>query len=512
MILARNTAWIRFRSAQEGQCRSQWSGSAVLSVALLVVAGAAAPVHGQTYSVLHSFGGSDGAAPQSALIMDTSGNLYGTTANGGSGNYGTAFKLDSSATLTTLANLSTSSGDGYGPYAGLVLYAGNLYGTTYQGGAYYNGTVFKIDSNGVFSTVYNFPGGTEGAHPAAALVADTAGNLYGTTYSGGTSNGTVFELNPTSGTLTWSYALSYSDGAFPEAGLILDSTGANLYGTAYFGGTSGQGTIFTLTTSGTGFTVRHSFSGNDGGNPYGGLVRDSSGNLYGTTVYGGSTGYGTVFKLDTSAVLTTLYAFTNGADGANPNAGVVIDGAGNLYGVAEYGGNTSATGCQGSYFAPPGCGTVYELMASSSNPPTYSFKLVHTFTYSDGGNPFAGLFIDPTGNLYGTTLYGGTPSSGNPYGTVYKIAVESPRAMILALIGQVNALLQSGALNSGRANSLVTHLQKALSTLGKSNTTPTISHLQAFINEVQGMENAGALTTTDAQSLIDAANAVIALL
>ena len=510
MILTRETGWIRFRPAQERRCRSVWSGVAMLSVALLAGAGGAA--EGQTFSVLHSFSGPDGAAPQSVLVMDASGNLYGTTANGGSGSYGTAFKLDSSATLTTLANLSTSSGNGYSPYAGLVLYAGNLYGTTYQGGAYYNGTVFKIDSNGVFSTVYNFPGGADGAHPAAALVADAAGNLYGTTYGGGTGYGTVFELNPTTGTLTWTHALAYGEGANPYAGLVLDSVGGNLYVTTYYGGTYGQGTIFTLTTSGTGFTVLHAFSGTDGTNPYGGLVRDSSGNLYGTTAYGGTAYAGTVFKLDTSAVLTTLYSFTNGTDGESPYATLAMDSAGNLYGAAEYGGNTSATGCLGSYYTPPGCGTVFELTKSSSTPPTYSFKLVHTFTYGDGANPFAGLFIDPTGNLYGTTLYGGTPSSGNPYGTVYKIAAESPQAMILALIGQVNALLQSGVLNSGGANSLVTHLQKALSTLGKSNTTPTISHLQAFINEVQGLENAGALTPTEAQTLIDAANAVIALL
>jgi uncharacterized repeat protein (TIGR03803 family) len=499
MIQTRNTGWLRVRR----------SGVTMLSVALLAAAGGAAQADGQTFSVLHNFSGPDGAAPQSVLIMDSSGNLYGTTANGGSGGYGTAFKLDSSAALTPLTNLSTSSGDGYSPYAGLVLYAGNLYGTTYQGGSSYCGTVFKIDSNGVLSTVYNFPGGADGAHPAAALIADGAGNLYGTTYSGGTGYGTVFALNLSTGTLTWTHALSYNDGANPEAGLVLDSTSGNLYGTTYFGGSYGQGTVFTITTSGAGFAVLHTFSGADGGNPYGGLVRDSSGNLYGTTVYGGTAGYGTVFKLETSAVLTTLYSFTNGTDGGNPNAGLAIDRAGNHYGVAEHGGNSTATGCQGGYYSPPGCGTVFELTSSSGN---YSFKVVHTFTYGDGANPLAGLFIDSTGNIYGTTLYGGTPSSGNPYGTVFKIQAESPQAMINALINQVNALLQSGALNSGQDNSLVAHLQQALNMLGKSNTTPTIAHLQAFVNEVQGLENAGALTPTEAQSLIDAANAVIALL
>ena len=290
----------------------------------------------QSYKVLYRFtGGADGAAPYAGLVRDPAGNLYSTTAYGGASNVGTVFKLDTTGTETVLHSFSGMP-DGAQPEAGLVLdKAGNLYGTTAAGGInctdlnYQCGVIFKVDPTGNETVLYRFTGGADGARPEAGLVLDKAGNLYGTAESGGFTGGecgswgcgVVFKLDPTGKEAVLYSFTDGADGASPAADLIRDEAG-NLYGTNLFGPPLGKasGTVFKLDPTGK-ETVLYSFTGGpDGGWPHAGLVRDKSGNLYGTTYYGGTYGFGTVFKVDTSGNETVLYSFAGSpkGDGARP--------------------------------------------------------------------------------------------------------------------------------------------------------------------------------------------------
>ncbi len=271
-------------------------------------------------TVLHNFtGGTDGMRPYAGLIQDSSGNFYGTTAFGGSNHYcgftkqgcGTVFKLDSAGNETVLHSFKGGA-DGGIPEGGLILDAkGNLYGTTYGNGAAVPGTVFKLPPSGKETVLHTFRGGKDGENPAAGLVMDVSGNLYGTTSGiGGGSLGTVFKVSPTGKeTVLWTFK-GPPDGAIPFAGVIMDVAG-NLYGTTYIGGDArcsdgqggGCGTVFELARNGK-ETVLHRFRGSDGLNPVAGLLQDAKGNLYGTTEYGGHSssctlyyGCGVVFKL-----------------------------------------------------------------------------------------------------------------------------------------------------------------------------------------------------------------------
>jgi len=318
-------------------------------------------VQGTMYSFTNSNG--DGAGPFAGLVRDPSGNLYGTTTKGGTssncpGGCGTVFELVNSygtRSEKVLYSFTGSGGDGGYPDAGLIIDAsGNLYGTTSQGGTNDYGTVFQLvysSSTGTYTenVLYSFTqSGGDGAQPLG-LVMDASGNLYGTTTGGGTNDvGTVFELVYSSGTYSekvlHSFTNSGGDGANP-AGLVMDASG-NLYGTTTFGGTSLYGTVFELVNSSGTYSekVLYSFtnSGGDGGYPYAGLLRDLVGNLYGTTQIGGTNDAGTVFELVYSSGTYTekvLYSFTNsGGDGAYPDAGLVRDPSGNLYGTTHGGG------------------------------------------------------------------------------------------------------------------------------------------------------------------------------
>jgi uncharacterized repeat protein (TIGR03803 family) len=376
-----------------------------------------------SYQVLHTFtGGADGAAPYGSLIRDSAGNLYGTTFGGGTGNAGTVYKVDTSGTLTTLYPF-TGGADGGQPGAGLIMDSeGNLYGTTETGGngqsPQGSGVVFKVDTAGMESVLYTFTGGADGGSPQAGLVMDSAGNLYGTTPGGGmdtcpfhTPCGVVFELD-TVGTETVLHSFTGgSDGADPRAGLIRDSAG-NLYGTAYNGGSSKVGVVFKLDSSGT-ETVLHNFkNGPDGGYPEAGLLRDSAGNLYGTTDSGGTHGKGVTFKLNAAGKETVLHSFTAGKGGDLfsdlPEAGVIRDSAGNLYGTAP-GGGTGSDGVSGG-------GVVYKLDKAGKETVLYNFS-----GGADGAFPYGGLIRDSAGNLYGTTTSGGSAPSFNGCGVVFKL-------------------------------------------------------------------------------------------
>ena len=333
-------------------------------------------------TVLHTFQGTDGATPTGGLVIDKAGNLYGTTALGGGHNLGLVFKLapepDGKWSETVLHSFQGT--DGVNPTGDLVIdKAGNLYGTTESGGGHNSGLVFKLapDTNDEWiETVLHDFQGTDGATPAGGLIFDRAGNLYGTTSSGGThNNGTVFKLSPDASG-EWSETVLHSfqgspDGANPYAGLIFDRAG-NVYGTTYNGGVlsfGGVGTVFKLSPEPNGEwteTVLHifqttgppNFQTTGGSRPQARLIFDRAGNLYGTAAVGGSGGVGVVFKLSREAngewTETVLRSFQGFPDGAEPMGALIIDAAGNLYGTTTAGGNSA------NCFIG-GCGTVFQI-------------------------------------------------------------------------------------------------------------------------------------------------------
>ncbi len=292
-----------------------------------------------TLTILHSFGSQqDGAEPLAGLVQAADGNFYGTTLYGGTGGYGTVFKVTSDGSLSTLHSFAVA--DGYQPYARLIQGAdGNFYGTTVYGGSSNSGTAFQITPGGTLATLHGFRNLGEGRKPYAGLVQATDGNFYGTTREGGSAGyGTVFKITP-QGTLTTLHNFDYADGAYPYAELI-QATDGNFYGVTYYGGANDQGTVFRITPDGT-LTVLHNFICTDGlfAN---GLIQAADGNLYGTTMFGGNTqdclaGCGTIFRISPQGgELTTLYSFS-GSDGAAPS-GLVEVTDGEFYGTTGSGG------------------------------------------------------------------------------------------------------------------------------------------------------------------------------
>jgi uncharacterized repeat protein (TIGR03803 family) len=371
-----------------------------------------ATTQAQTYAVLHSFTGiPDGYQPYAGLVLDAAGNLYGTTYLGGNGtDSGTVFKIDPLGNETVLHSFNRA--DGEQPEAGLVRDPlGNLYGTTTAGGFAW-GLVYKLDPKGQEILLHKFDAVPDGIDPESGVIVDGAGNLYGTTYTGGANDyGSVFKVEP-SGVETVLYSFAYpNSGGYPRAGLVIDEVG-NLYGTTAFGGPKSClcGVVFKLDPAGQ-ETVLHFFDGTDGSIPNAGLVRDAAGNLYGTTSYGGDmscmefeqpAGCGVVFKLDPAGHETVLHAFTGSPDGAAPFSGLLMDSQGNLYGTTNEGGST-AKSC-----GSDGCGTIFKIDTTGTE------TVVYTFTgFENGSGPYdASLIMDAAGNLYGTTSSGGRYNRG----------------------------------------------------------------------------------------------------
>jgi len=361
-------------------------------------------VSAQTVTTLHSFNGGDGRSPEATLVQGSDGNFYGMTALGGTHAKGTVFKIDSTGSLTTLHSFSGFPGDGAVPVAGLVQGTdGSFYGTTSSGGAFFQGTVFRMTSSGAVTVLHSFNSFLgEGAVPIAGLVQGSDGNFYGTTALGGAHfKGTVFKIEVGgSFTTLHSFSGSPSEGANPVAGLVQGSDN-NFYGTTASGGAHFQGTVFRITPSGA-LTVMHSFSGHpgEGAVPFAALVQGSDGNFYGTTALGGAHSKGTVFKIDSAGSLTTLHSFSGSpGEGANPVAGLVQGSDGSFY---------STTALGGAHLR----GTVFNIDA------TGSLTTLHSFSGSpgEGALPFAGLAQGTDGNLYGTTALGGAHGAG----TVFK--------------------------------------------------------------------------------------------
>ncbi len=376
--------------------RRQVAGAAlplaiVLALALVAVGPAQAQTY--TYNVLHAFTGSaDGANPMGGLVLDAQGNLYGTAWFGGDPacGCGVVFKVDTSGNQTILYSFTAGAGH---PWGNLAMDAqGNLYGATYS-----NGTIYEVNTNGNQTVLYAFTGGADGGEPTGGLVRDDQGNLYGTTYMGGNLD------------------CPYS--AYPG---------------------SGCGIVFALDPAGN-LTVLYTFCSQanctDGASPNGGLVRDTLGNLYGTTSLGGAyknkpdmacnLGCGTVFKLDPSGNQTVLHSFDfnprkGRLDGAIPNGGLVMDGQGNLYGTTGYGGARSKHR-----------GTVFKVDASGNESVLYNFG----GTWTAPGYPVGSLLVDAAGNLYGTTDTGGPKNEG----TVFMLDTSDNLTVLLSFDGKNGA-------------------------------------------------------------------------
>jgi uncharacterized repeat protein (TIGR03803 family) len=391
------------------------------------------------YNFCSDYGCYDGLQPWAGMTFDAKGNLYGTASFGGACGPGMVFELSRTKRGVWKEKVLHSFGcndvDGNEPWAGVIFDgSGNLYGTTLYGGAYYNGAVFELtpERNGTWTEtiLHSFKLSTEdGGSPIGGLVRDKSGNIYGTTSAGGANwncdlgCGVVFELS-LGANRVWTekvlHSFNGSDGDYPTAELLFDQNG-HLYGTTEFGGLDGYGTVFELTQAKKGMWVEkvlHDFHGADGKWCWGGLVADAEGNLYGTTIWGGSYDYGALFELSRSNNGTwtekLLHSFNyNGKDGALPRAGLVFDALGRLYGTTEAGGAYSS-----SCWIKQGCGTVYELNPSKNH--RWTEKVLHSFANdgTDGFQPQSTLILDRSGRLYGITVLGGAgpKCNGGGYG------------------------------------------------------------------------------------------------
>ncbi len=431
--------------------RTQTMRLAAVLLALSAATGAAAKE-----SVLYSFPAhginASGANPSAGLVAGPDGNLYGTTASGGNSNCncGTVFQLAPPAagqtawTQTVLYSFQGYPNDGQQPRASLVLDSqGNIYGTTLLGGASQSGTVFMLQNGGSGTwteTVLHQFDGTDGQLPFDTLTLDGAGSLYGTTSLGGGANqGTLFKLQVAGVNSTLTVLHDFTggkDGGQPYSGLIFDASG-NLYGTTSSDGLTDAvgGTVFQLAPGGT-ETVLHTFTDitdrcckkngglfkQDGGFPYGNLTFDTAGNLYGTTVFGcTSSGGGAVFKLAPPAAgesewtETLPHCFVGNSnlnphvDGSSPMGGVLIDAAGNLYGTLEGGGTI-------------GFGAVYKIAPPAPGKKDWKETLLLSFNEANGAGPFGSLIADTQGNLYGTTNTGtDLGPNARQIGTVFRL-------------------------------------------------------------------------------------------
>ncbi len=398
------------------------------AVLLLTAALSAACWAADNEQVVYNFtGGTDGGDPAAQLVFDDAGNLYGTTVVGGVYGCGTVFKLSFSSNQwnETVVFDFDCYGSGKNPYGGVTLdSSGNLYGTTVAGGSGGEcsgdgcGVVYELSKSGdtwTESVLYNFTGGDDGFGPGSTVVFDKAGNLYGTTPDGGMySEGVVYQLAPNNGQWTQTVIHPFTggdDGAVGSLGpLLVDATGS-LNGVTELGGKYGAGVVFKLSPAGNSwnFTTLYAFQGlPDAGYTYGGLIADSRGRLYGTTLYGGTAGLGTVFEVSAGATVRNpwkedvLYSFQGGVDASFPTSSLVFDAAGNLYGTSSTGGNPSCD-----------CGTIFKLTPQSGG---WSESVLHNFgAKGDGNSPSYGMTSDGQGSYFGVTPVGGLYGQGVVY-------------------------------------------------------------------------------------------------
>ncbi len=370
------------------------------------------------FTNLHSFSGLDGGNTQTGLVQDSDGNFYGTTQNGGA--YyegGTIFKISPGGEFTNLYSFNGYTDD-QGPPSGLVKgIDGNFYGTTIEGGASNLGTVFQMTTNGTPTYLHSFSG-PDGQYPATGVILAADGKLYGTTKYGGSNNfGTIFMVS-TNGEFSNLYSFtggSTYPGVNFNSSLIQGSDGY-FYGTTQYGGPhaasayGGAGTVFKISSSGELTNIYYFTNGVDGGCPQSALVQGSDGNFYGTTGVGGTNSLGAIFKITAAGVLTPLYSFTNGLDGNGPMAALIQASDGNFYGTASGGGAYQ-------YY-----GTIFRITANGAFTPLYS-----CMGGTNAWSPESPLLQGSDGSFYGTTVEGGKSEAG----TVFRLSVVPPAVSIL---------------------------------------------------------------------------------
>jgi uncharacterized repeat protein (TIGR03803 family) len=393
----------------------------ILTVLLLVCGSASAANTTQIYSF---GGGSDGEYTDTELVRDSAGNLYGTSVQGGTFGGGTVFQLSPSGsgwTHTVLYNF-TGGTDGGEPYKGVTLDAhGNLYGTAVTGGGGSCeggcGVTYKLSRNGgawTQTVIHEFTGGNDGSGPGSPVTIDQHGNVYGTTPTGGANGvGVVYEIKPGAGG-SWNLVVLHTftggtDGLGGSASRLLLDAAGNLYGVNTVGGANGFGNVFELSPSSGSWklTTLYSFKDQpDGASPYGGVIFDKSGNLYGTTYYAGAHDFGTVYKLahnQNSWTESVLYSFKGGPDGNSPISTLASDAQGNFYGTSSDGGSTQC-----------GCGTIFKISPSTGGGWTES--VVYRFTGAPKpGFAYNGMVPDGKESFYGATVHGGTGNDGAIY-------------------------------------------------------------------------------------------------
>jgi uncharacterized repeat protein (TIGR03803 family) len=400
---------------RQGKYPSAAAIALTMLAAVVVFTGIAIPAQAESETLLHQFTGSpDGTHPYSGPTLKGT-TLYGTTSGGGdAGGDGIVYAINTTTGTETILHTfaGSTNGDGSLPYGGLAYYKGSLYGTTYTGGTHNSGTIYKVTTKGVETVLFHFDGGVQGGNPTYVTpVFDKLGNLYGTTFNGGTyGNGTVFKLGP-DGTLTtlYSFHSGAGDGYSPNAGVALDAKG-NIYGSAPVGGLYNNGTLYEITAAGVFSTLYNFTGGADGWVPRSALVY-KGGSLYGATQVGGagcSWGCGVVFKYTLAkgkkpGAHNVLYTFAGSPDGQSPMYGeLVFDKLGNLYG-------TTAAG--GQFPGGSNLGTVYKLAKDGTETVLYAFDL------TDGYQPEGKVALDTKGNIYTTAANGGNKN----FGTVVKI-------------------------------------------------------------------------------------------
>ena len=399
--------------------------TAILGTFAVIVLLAVAVSAASTTQVIYSFaGGNDGEYTDTELVMDNAGNMYGTSVQGGLYGGGTIFQVTPAGVHTVLYNF-TGGADGGEPYKGVTLDAhGNLYGTAVTGGGGSCeggcGVVFELANSGggvwTFSVVHTFTGGRDGSGVGAPVVFDKRGNLYGMAPTGGALGfGTIYLLKP--GASGWTLKVIHTftggaDGLGGSAGRMIFDARGHVFGVSTVGGLNGDGLVFELTPTSVGewqLTSLYDFKDSpDGALPYGGLVLDKAGNLYGTTYYAGKNDLGTVYELARRNGTWTervLHSFKGGSDGDSPISTLVADAAGNLYGTTS---NSGSVGC--------GCGTIFKMTRNSLG--VWTESVVYRFKgQPDGGFAYNGLVSDSKGNFYGATVHGGTTNDG----TIYKV-------------------------------------------------------------------------------------------
>ncbi|HEY4257003.1 MAG TPA: choice-of-anchor tandem repeat GloVer-containing protein [Candidatus Udaeobacter sp.] len=379
----------------------------------------------ETVNVIYSFAGDeDGEYADTDLETDSAGNIYGTTVLGGDFGGGTVFRLSPTINgwMHTVLYSFTGGADGGEPYKGVTLdREGNLYGTAVTGGSGSCeggcGVVYKLTNSGgtwTQSVIHAFTGGDDGSGPGARVTVDRSENVYGMAPTGGAYGlGTIYKIHQAGG--AWDFRVIHpftggADGSGGSAGRMILRNG-HLYGAATAGGNYGSGVVFELTPSSAGgwhFSTIYSFQGQpDGSFPYGALLFDRGGNIYGTTYYGGENGIGAVYELSPRPTgewrERVLYSFQGGSDGNSPISNLVFDEAGNLYGTTSEGGL--------------GSGIIFKLSPVTGG--QWIETVVHPFQGPpDGAFPYNGMVVDQLGNIYGATVHGG---DNDDDGSIYKL-------------------------------------------------------------------------------------------